>query len=163
MEESFALTNEQWEALYNRHADLVYRVCFLYVKNKYDAEDLVQNTFLRLFKKPMLFQSVEHEKAWLIKTASNLCKDFFRHWWQKTVGIDEILEPVAEERGEPDMLLEKVLALPRFHRISIYLYYYEGYKTTEISQMLGKKEATIRSYLHRGRQELKLELEKDVD
>ena len=161
MGDSCVNTAEDWEALYIRHADTVYRICFLYVKNKYDAEDMVQNTFIRLMKAPVRFESAEHEKAWLIRTASNLCKDFYRHWWQKTVGIEEAAEQGEEDKQNDDILLSKVQALPKFFRISIYLYYYEGYQTPEIAQILGKKEATVRSYLHRGRQMLKLELEEE--
>ena len=163
MDNSFADKAEEWEAIYARHADTVYRVCFLYMKNKYDAEDMVQNTFIRLMNKPVEFQSENHEKAWLITTATNLCKDFFRHWWQKTVGIDVVAEQGKEDTFQDDELLEKVFKLPDQIRVSIYLHYYEGYKTSEIAEIIGKKEATVRSNLHRGRQLLKIELEGSKD
>ena len=159
MENSFADKAEEWEAIYARHANTVYRVCFLYLKNKYDAEDMLQNTFIRLMNHSVDFQSENHEKAWLIKTATNLCKDFFKHWWQKTVSIDVVAEQGKEDSFEDNGLLDKVYALPEQIRISIYLYYYEGYKASEIATMIGKREATIRSNLHRGRQLLKIELE----
>ena len=61
--------------IYNRQVDTVYRICFSFMKNQADTEDMVQETFLRLLSSGVIFQSEEHEKAWLIVTASNLCKD----------------------------------------------------------------------------------------
>lgn len=126
-------TDEELSQIYYRHVKTVYRVCFMYLKNRYDTEDMVQNTFLRLMRDKTEFESVSHEKAWLIRTATNLCKDYFRHWWNKTVAIDEA-EKVTEDRPFViDETLEKVLALPSKYRTAIYLYYYEGYSTVEIA------------------------------
>jgi RNA polymerase sigma factor (sigma-70 family) len=155
-------TDEELSQIYYRHVKTVYRVCFMYLKNRYDTEDMVQNTFLRLMRDKTEFESVSHEKAWLIRTATNLCKDYFRHWWNKTVAIDEA-EKVTEDRPFViDETLEKVLALPSKYRTAIYLYYYEGYSTVEIAEVLRKKPSTVRSYLHSGRKLLKLEMEGNI-
>lgn len=68
-------TDEEIEKIYNRHVDTVYRVCFSFMKNEADTEDLVQETFLKLIMSGKSFTSQEHEKAWLIVAASNACKD----------------------------------------------------------------------------------------
>ena len=157
VEDALVYTSEQWEEIYQRNVDTVYRVCFVYLKNRYDAEDAVQNTFLRLMGADVVFENPTHEKAWLIRTASNLCKDFYRHWWQKTVGLDAVAEKGEEAPPmEDDEVLRKVMALPRLQRLSILYFYYEGYSTGEIAVILDKKESTVRSYLHRGRNALKL-------
>ncbi len=71
-------TGKEIGEIFNRQVDTVYRICFSFVKNAADTEDMVQETFLRLLSRKVIFQSEEHEKAWLIVTASNLCKDFLK-------------------------------------------------------------------------------------
>ncbi|HHX24290.1 MAG TPA: RNA polymerase sigma factor [Thermoanaerobacterales bacterium] len=156
---SLLRTNEELKQMYTRHVKTVYRVCFLYMKNKADSEDMVQNTFLRLMGDKTVFQSTEHEKAWLIRTAINLCKDYYRSWWSRTLGLDKALEASVEQGFEIDETLSKVLALPPKYKTALYLYYYEGYSTPEIAEMMGKPQSTVRSWLHTGRKRLKIEIE----
>ena len=73
------LTGKEITEIYNRQVDTVYRICYSFMKNISDTEDMVQETFLRLIRTGVLFQSEEHEKAWLIVTASNLCKDTLKN------------------------------------------------------------------------------------
>ena len=171
------LVEHSWEEIYERHVDVLYRICFIYTKNKYDAEDMVQNTFVRLLRTPISFESHEHERAWLIRTASNLCKDHHKHWWQKTVALDIVehgdmsaatttvtgvtgdIDAIDAADATDDEILSRILRLPTLHRISLQYYYYDGYSTAEIATILGKKESTVRSYLHRARKALKLLLE----
>ena len=77
---SLLRTDEEIMGIYNRHVDTVYRVCFSYMKNKSETEDMVQETFLRLITSKKTFDNERHEKAWLIVTASNLCKDSLKKW-----------------------------------------------------------------------------------
>lgn len=135
----------------------------MFMKNVSDTEDMVQNTFIRLMKDKTVFQNEEHEKAWLIKTASNLCRDHFRHWWSKMTGIDQAKEKEVEQDFSTDDSLEKVLALPSKIKTAVYLYYYEGYSTVEIAKILNKNQSTVRGYLHTGRKLLKMELEGDFE
>ncbi|MGB3978871.1 MAG: RNA polymerase sigma factor [Tepidanaerobacteraceae bacterium] len=158
---SLLRTDEELIQIYNRHVNTVYRVCFLYMKNKADTEDMVQNTFLRLMKSNVVFENAEHEKAWLIRTAINLCKDHFRSWWSRTIGLDQAPEKAVHQDFEIDETLSRVLALPPKYRTAIYLYYYEGYSTPEIAEMVRKPESTVRSWLHTGRKRLKLEIERE--
>lgn len=158
MNSSLLRTNEELSQIYYRHVNTVYRVCYIYMKNRYDAEDMVQKAFIRLMKDQTVFISEEHEKAWLIRTATNLCKDHFRNWWSKTIGLEEIAEVAVEELEKVDETLEKVMKLPSKYKTVIYMYYYEGYTTVEIAKILGKKESTIRGYLYRGREYLKMEI-----
>jgi len=131
----------------------------MYMKNHPDTEDMVQNTFLRLMRDKTVFENEEHEKAWLIRTAVNLCKDYFKNWWSKTVGIDQIAGSAAEQQFNPEHNLDLILSLPSKYKIPIYLYYYEGYSTAEIARILKKNHSTVRSWLHKGRKLLKMEME----
>ena len=155
-------TNKELSQIYDRHVKTVYRICFIYMKNQHDTEDMVQNTFIKLMKDDTQFQSEEHEKAWLIKTATNLCKDHFRSWWSKRVSMDEVAELAVDDSLLSNDALKMVLELPDKYKTAVYMYYYEGYSTVEIAKILGKKESTIRGYLHTGRKLLKLEMEGDL-
>ena len=163
MQSSLLRTGEELIQIYNRHVDTVYRVCFMFMKNRPDTEDMVQNTFIRLMKDKTVFQSTEHEKAWLIRTATNLCKDHFKHWWSKTVGINHVAEAAVEQPFNIDSNLSMVLALPAKYKSVIYLYYYEGYSTVEIAKILKKSQSTVRGYLHTARKLLKMEMEGDYE
>lgn len=107
--------------IYTKHVDMVYRICFMYMKNKADAEDATQNTFIKLIQKKPVFENEEHEKAWLIVTATNLCKNHFKHWWRKNIDIS-LLEEQGEETLE-DETLKVLLKLPKKWKRILYLYY----------------------------------------
>ena len=159
---SLLRTDEELSEIYKRHVKTVYRVCFMYMKNPHDTEDMVQNTFIRLMQEKTHFQNFEHEKAWLIRTATNLCKDFFRSWWTKTIGMYDAGEISVEGDFIIDETLRKVMELPLKYKTAVYMYYYEGYSTAEIAKILNKNDSTIRGYLHSARKLLRIEIEGDL-
>lgn len=153
-------TDEEIAEIYHRHVDMVYRICFSHMKNKTDAEDLVQETFLKLITCKKQFESESHEKAWLIITASNTCRDALRHWSRKTTSMDEVqLAQEPEPEKNPDVL-EAVLGLPEKYKTPVYLYYYEGYDTVEIARILRCPQSTVRNWLARARKLLKKRIER---
>ena len=145
---------------YEAYADMIYRLGFTYMKNTNDAEDVVQETFLRLVKQTTHFTSEEHVKAWLIVTASNYCKSALKHWWNQRKEIGEV-EDRSHYSYEHDDVLDAVLELPYKYKSAIFLYYYEGYTSEEIATILHKPAGTIRSYLHKGRHLLKEKIQKE--
>lgn len=149
--------------IYFRQVDMVYRLCYAYLKNSADAEDAVQNTFIRLMQSGKCFESTEHEKAWLIVTAGNLCRDQLRHWWRKRASLEEWDGAGEVNEPEPDETLEAVLALPGNYRAEIYLYYYEGYTGAEIAELLKKPPSTVRNDLSRARKLLRKKLGGELD
>ncbi|HOK43038.1 MAG TPA: RNA polymerase sigma factor [Thermoclostridium caenicola] len=163
MGRSLLRTDEELSGIYHRHVKTVYRVCFMYMKNSHDTEDMVQNTFLRLMRDDTQFENVEHEKAWLIRTATNLCKDYFRHWWTKRVSMDAVADVAADDALTIDETLNRVLKLPPRYKTAVFLHYYEGYSAAEIARILGKKASTVRSWLHAARKRLRIEMEGDVE
>lgn len=144
----------EWiEESIRQHGDRLFRTAIAIVGNKVDAEDIVQETFIKLFEKRPEFQSVEHEKAWLIRVTVNLCKSHLRsHWWKKT---EALLDSYPAEIKEEHELIEAIQKMPIRYRIVIHLFYYEGYSTKEIAEITKQKYGTVRQQLTRGRRMLK--------
>ena len=141
----------------SKYADLVFRLCIVYLKNTADAEDAFQNIFIKLFEKSPSFNDEEHLKAWLIKCTTNHCKNMLGTYWNRyRVSIDDVLLPIEDKQDE--QLVKYVMKLPFKYKTVIFLYYYEGYSTLEISEILNIKDATVRTHLKRGRDLLKKEL-----
>ena len=138
---------------YNRHVDMVYRVCYSFMKNQTDTEDMVQETFLRLLSNQKKFADERHEKAWLIVTASNLCKDTLKKWWRTNENIDDYPDLPQKTNGS-SAVMEAILSHSDDYKTAVYMYYYEGYSTAEIAQFLGCPDATVRSRLARARKQL---------
>lgn len=146
-------TGQELAELYHRHVDTVWRVCYSFMKNRADTEDMVQEAFLRAYDMDKPFRSEEHEKAWLIVTASNLCRDALKRAWRRDEPLEDHLELAAP--GRDSRVLEAVLALPEGYKTVVYLYYYEGYDAREIASILGCPQATVRTRLARARKQLK--------
>lgn len=147
------------EHLVNTYSDMILRISYMYLKQTCDAEDICQDVFVKLLSGDYKFESVEHEKSWIIRTTINACKDHLRtNIWKHAVGMDNLPEVKMPE--EPDSeLIGFVMKLPKNYRISIYLHYYEGYQVKEIALMLGKSENNISAYLSRGRKKLRSMIE----
>lgn len=143
------------EPLFKQHADLIYRICVLYLRDRTDAEDALQSTFLKYLEKRPVFQNDDHARAWLITTAKNLCRNQLSYWYNRLRSPAEALDKVAGALSEDHEILQAVLDLPEKNREVIYLYYIEGYTTEEISQLLSRNHSTIRTQLVRGRELLK--------
>jgi len=144
-----------FEEIYERQFDTVYRVCFSYMKNTTDTEDMVADVFEKLLKSGTVFNDVEHEKAWLLRTAINRCKDYFKHWWRSRANIDDYGDLETENPFHQNEVLKIILDLPERYKDVIYLYYYEGYSTAEVAQILKKPQSTIRNHMREARQLLK--------
>lgn len=146
-------TDQDIAALYERHVDAVYRLCYLYFRGSpMDVEDAVQSTFVQLLRHPRQFDSQRHERAWLLVTARNTCRNALRRWWRRhTAAWPEGLDAAAPP---PDATLQAVLDLPEPYREALYLHYYEGYSGAEIAQMTRSTPSAVWGWLHRGRQML---------
>lgn len=155
MSGSLLRTDKEIEDIYARHGRTVYRVCYAFFKNPADTEDAVQDTFLRLIRKGPSFESEEHEKAWLIRTATNICINSLKHWWRKREDIDDIADVPTDEAPYTGEVFRAVADLPEKYKTVVYLYYYEGYTGPEIAEMLKKPQSTVRNHLHEARALLK--------
>jgi len=151
----------QFTDIYHEYIDLVYRIAFMLVKNAAEAEDISQSVFLRLVKNKEPYENHDHLKAWLIVTTQNCSKDFLKSSWnKKRIPIDKDIVSVDEQLASYE-LREKILSLPDKYKIPLYLYYFEGYKTKEISSILKIKHATVRTRLKTAKIKLKDYIEEE--
>lgn len=148
------------------HSDTVMRVCTLYFHGRPEREDAFQDTFIKYAQSSNDFDGEEHVKAWLIRVATNVCKDMLKRSEAKTVLVDEIDEAAkpqwtpAGDEGRAGDVTEALAQLEEKYRVALYLKYYEGYTATEIAAMLDIPENTVYTNLARGREKLKEVLER---
>jgi RNA polymerase sigma-70 factor (ECF subfamily) len=134
----------------------------MYLRNKVEAEDAFQDVFLRFMQANKEFESDEHEKAWICRVAINRCKDIIKSFRYRFVSLDSIPEPKFENE-EDNTVLDTILALPSKYKAVLYLHYYEGYKASQIANILGSSENTVYSQLSRARALLKERLGEDYE
>ena len=147
-------------AIVSRNQKPMYRTAIAVLKSKTEAEDAVQDAFVKYFEKRPAFSSPEHEKAWFLRVTINICKSRFRSfWWQKT---DPLLESHPAQDESQETVLEAVMQLTPKYRTAIHLYYYEGYNTKEIAELTSQTEPAVRQQLSRARGLLKTLLQEDV-
>ena len=150
--------NQRATALLDQYGEHILRLAYSYLHNQSDAEDILQDTLIQYLRTAPVLESPAHEKAWLLRVAGNLSKNLLRaQGYRQADQLDETL--VAQEREDLSYVWEAAKALPVPYRETIHLYYYEGYSTAQIAQILDQKESTVRSRLKRGREKLKPLLE----
>ena len=143
------------------YSDMILRISYNYLQHTFDAEDICQTVLLKYISCDLSFDTTEHEKAWLIRTAINACHDLRKSAYsRKTVGLEDVTEKAAPPAPDPD-LSEEIKKLPVNYRMSIYLHYYEGYSVKEIAKIMGKSQLAVSQYLSRGRRELRKNMEAD--
>lgn len=150
------MTDAEFEAFYERHWKYVYKLCFTYMKSASDAEDCAEDVFVKVLTGEITFDDEVHERKWLTVAAINLCKDRLKGWKRKAVmPIDDEPELAAPEQEDRSDILEAVQSLPVKYKDVIWLYYYEGYQTDEIAEILGRPPSTIRNQMRDARKLLK--------
>lgn len=142
------------------YGDMLYRICLVMLKNTADAEDAVQDTFIRYMQKAPAFSSDEHEKAWLIKVSANICKDMLRQR-NRTAELDEAALNTLTAADEDSHILEALTQIPEKFRIVLTLHYIEGYKVNEIAEMIGKTSSAVKMRLAKGRKLLEEKYRKE--
>ena len=147
------------EYLVEKYQENIFRAAFSICRNREDAEDVVQNTFLQYLHTKQEFDSEEHIRAWLLRTAVNQSKNMVKAFWRRNrTSLEEYMAEVPFREPQDRSLVEAVLALPESCRIVIHLYYYEGYSVQEIASMLALPENTVKSHLFRARDMLRQQL-----
>lgn len=143
---------QSYEVLYDKYGTQIYRTILAYLKNTHDAEDVLQNTFYKLYISDKDFESEEYVKNWLFFVAINEAKNVLKSRWRFYQSLDEVV--LTTENEEHHELFEQIMKLPDKYRLVIVLHYYNGYTAAEIARFLDKKESTILTQLQRGREKL---------
>lgn len=155
------MSQKNVEKFVRKYANLVYRVAYTMLKNQENAEDVFQDVFTKLCTDNIFFVNEEHKKAWIIRVTKNKCLDFIKRAENKRkVELDENISDFKSNYND-NFVLDEVMKLPDKYRIVIYLFYFEGYKISEISKILEINESTIKSQLVKARELLKISLKED--
>ena len=151
--------------IYDKFSGAVYRIAFMYCKNKADAEDITQETFIKRFTADVTFPDDKSEKAWLLRVAANKCRDMFRsaryRFMRSAIPIEEA--GLVYESPEESLVFHAVMELPPKYRLVIHLFYYEGYSAAEIGRMTECSESAVQTRLYRARNMLKKSLGEELE
>ena len=147
--------------LARQYGPAVFRLAYARTGSRTDAEDIMQEVFVRLLRAGPDFADRAHARAWLLRVAANCANDWFRAPWRRREGplTDALPAPEHEDGG----VVEAVLALPAKYRTAVHLYYYEELSVAEIAKITGKSESAVKSRLFRARAMLREALKEDDD
>lgn len=138
-----------------KYSDMLYKICIIILCNEQDAQDAIQDTFCRYLEKRPEFCDEEHEKAWLIRVATNICRDIVRFRIRHPkISIDEVENSLTVP--EQKETLRELLELPVKQKTVIYLHYVEGYRIKEIAAILGTTEGAVKMRLKRGKEQMRI-------
>lgn len=161
------MNTQEYERLAEKYLDCIYRVAVNGCKHHADAEDVVQNTFVKLWERTESFTDEEHARKWLIRVAVNECNSLWRSGWKRrTAYLEELtaesagqVEEPAYRMAEKSALYYAVQELPPKYRQIVYLHYYEEYSIRDIAEMMKLSETAVKTRLLRARQKLKSAME----
>lgn len=152
MNSSFS-RKQQAEKIVRQYADMIFRIAFQNVKNRADAQDILQEVSLTLLTKDAPLFDNDHIKPWLIRVTLNKCSNFHKLTHRKNE--EPLDENLAYDEPLDTELLDEIMKLNKNYRNCLYLFYYEGYSIDEIAKILNKKPSTVGSWLYRARKKLK--------
>lgn len=145
-----------------KYQNRLFAAAFSVCRDSADAEDAVQDTFIKYYSLQKDFADEEHVRAWLFRVAINRARDLSSSYWRRhRVSWEEYMETLPFEEPEDSGLFEAVMRLPEKYRVVIHLFYYEEYSVREIAQLLRSREGTVKSRLSRGRMLLKTMLKEE--
>jgi len=150
------LNKSKFEYYVGLYRKTVFAAALCYVKNSSDADDVAQDVFFKLYTCGLTFDSDEHVKAWLIRCAVNRSKSLLRsNWYRHSEPLEKAEDMISFDSVQSDGMLKLLRKLRKNNRITLYMYYYEGYSLDEIAEILGISANTVSSRLRRGRMQLK--------
>lgn len=141
------------EMVLDQYGDMLYRICLLTLKNESDAEDVVQETMIKYYRKAPVFENCEHEKAWLIRVAANNCRDLLRFRQRHPLVDMEFQTSIPSDSGDSG-ILEALMTLPEKYRLVLTLYYVEEYRIGEIAKIIRRTPSAVKMRLQKGRRML---------
>lgn len=153
------MTDAAFEAAVEQYADIIFRLAYSYLKSRADAEDVMQETLLKLYTERTAFDTPEHERYWVVRVAVNECKKLLRSPWRRRTGpLEEQTEAAVFDTPAQTELFRQVMELPPKYRAAVYLHYYEGYAVREVAAIMNANPSTVQTWLMRARGQLKTNL-----
>ena len=147
---------------YEKYADRVFAAAFSVCRDRADADDVTQDTFMRYLTRDQSYRDEDHLKAWLLRVAVNRARDLTRAFWRRNrVSWEDTMAELAFAEPADRDLFAAVMSLPEKYRVAIHLFYYEDLSVSQIAALLGLREGTVKSRLSRGRTLLKNTLMED--
>ena len=154
---------QELDRLVKQYQVAVLRTCYLYLHDRSQAEDAVQETFLKVYRNLGSFRGECSEKNWIMKIAMRVCYDMNRSGWarffNRRVTPEMLPEASVPFEERDDALASAMMRLPVRLREVILLYYYQGLKVNEVAEALGISQPSVSQRLKRGREKLKDALE----
>lgn len=152
------------EEAFQKYGDRVFSAAFSILQNREDADDVVQDTFLKYHIHNRDYMDETHLKAWLFRVAINRARDISAAFWRRNrVSWEDYMEQLPFVQPEDKELFRAVMTLPEKYRMVIHLFYYEECSIQEIAALLHSRAGTVKSRLCRGRQLLKSMLTEDLE
>ncbi len=142
------------------YGNMLFRICYVILGNEADAEDAVQETIIKYMQKAPAFEDSEHEKAWLITTARNQCRDMLRFRLRHPQVHLEYLQGVSPDTYDSG-ILEALMSLPEKFRIVLILYYVEEYRIEDIARIIRRTPSAVKMRLQKGRRLLEEKYRKE--
>ncbi len=164
MTELSLCTRESFDAVMRKYSDMVYRLAYSRTGSTFDADDILQEVFLRYIRADKTYNDEEHRKSWLIRITINCTRSFATSAWNRhrdaaepdqNVGAEDPALKAAETKSD---VMNALLELPEKYRTAIYLFYYEDMSVAGIAKAVGTTETNVKSRLSRGRDMLREKL-----
>lgn len=152
------MTENEFISAVKRNSQRIFLIAYSYMQDRNDAEDVMQNTFMKLWNSKTAFESSEHTDRWLTKVCVNECKDGFKSIFRKHVSLEEAAQISSYDKHFNIDLFRAVSSLSKKERLTVHLFYYEDLTVREISSLLNVKESTVKSLLRRSTEKLKSKL-----
>lgn len=154
------------ERIIKEYGDSLLRMCMLYLKDRALAEDVVQETLIKVYQNYPSFNNEASEKTWIMRIAINTCKNYMRTSWFSRVKVGMDLEGISGIKVDENLLeqevhrqiLQEVAQLRHTYKEVILLYYYQEMTIKEIAEILGVKEGNVKVRLQRAREKLSTRL-----
>ena len=158
--------NSDLESVIDRYSDMLYKICFLILKNEQDTKDVLQETFLIYYTKQPKLESEEHKKAWLIKVSQNKCKEFLRfHKRHAAIPLEDMEETLVITDGmnaNDKEILSIIWDLDYKLKSVVILHYIEGYTVNEVASILKTSPSAVKKRLQRAREKLSVKFKGEV-
>jgi len=160
MDHSSVRPTDGAETIVNLYGNMLFRICYVILGSETDAEDAVQETIIKYMQKAPAFVSPEHEKAWLITTAKNHCRDMLRFRLRHPQINIEYLQGLSSDSSDSN-ILEALMSLPEKFRLVLTLYYVEEYRIEDIARIIQKTPSAVKMRLQKGRKLLEEKYRKE--